>query len=335
MTRWLQTFVALASFIAGAVLHADGWMPFAIYEEQANQQTQHGSAAPPATVVQGTDAEADTTIHPKQPYDSLSQAPQLNATSTPAVPALPTIVGNAQDGPVGQMSSTPRVEPDGDFTQAGPRTGTDFTDPITAEMKRGIAELPTISSNAETPYGDATYQRHIHELQSRIAADEKRADEAIGGPEHDRPTQYAYKPETKEVMVNGEKIASDFETWKRAANMPADKILPMSVNAIEEDGYIPMTQDQFQAYIHRVEVKQQKERDRWLGIAFGAVILIPFLAWVRKNLARHVKATAARVDPAAAATAGAVTLLGLTILYRLAWAAVPFAALWWIWVHRH
>jgi GGDEF domain-containing protein len=132
----------------------------------------------------------------------------------------------------------------------------DWNDPIAQAMQSRATDVPAPNFQGGTPAGDAVYQQQLQQFQPATPLPSSGG--AMGGPaDQDRPTLYGYNPQTHEVLVNGQKIGRDFSAWSAAANLPADQIRPMSVNAISQDGFIPLSQDQFKSFLQGIDQNAQ------------------------------------------------------------------------------
>jgi GGDEF domain-containing protein len=134
----------------------------------------------------------------------------------------------------------------------------DWNDPIAQAMAQRASDVPAPNFQGGTPAGDAQAQQNQQQFQPSASASVSVSGGAMGTPsDQDRPTLYGYNPQTHEVLVNGQKIGRDFSAWSAAANLPPDQIKPMSVNAISQDGFIPLSQDQFKAFIQGIDQNAQ------------------------------------------------------------------------------
>lgn len=140
----------------------------------------------------------------------------------------------------------------------------EWNDPVAQAMQSRAADVPAPNFSLGTPASDAAAQQSMQDFQPPAAAPAQGG--AMGSSaDQDRPTQYGYNPQTHEVLVNGQKVGRDFSAWAAAANLPVEQLHPMSVSAISQDGFIPLSQDQFKTFIQGID---QTAQSRGLGNIF-------------------------------------------------------------------
>lgn len=206
-----------------------------------------------------------------------------------------------------------------------------WTDPVTQALQASAASVPMTTTFHSTA-SDKQLQQSLQDLARIYGA----MDISKGGSGPlpvgaDKPVYLGYNPATDTVLVNGQKVPRNLDEWVAIAAMPQDSLRAMSQRALMEDGFLPITQDKFRGFMQRIERTRQQKRDRWVFIGAGIFVALVGLAWARKQLSERFKAP---FDSGGVINAGVATLLFFTMLYRLAWFAVPFALLWWIWAHR-
>ncbi|WP_267226594.1 hypothetical protein [Dyella silvae] len=102
--------------------------------------------------------------------------------------------------------------------------------------------------------------------------------------------------------------------------------------------YLPLARSPLVGWVNDRLREREKERELWVESAAAIAALLGLGYWARRRLA-ELKASGAELFSGASTApiiaSGVWVLLGLRVLNSLAWFAVPFAFIYFVWRHTH
>ncbi|WP_157599235.1 hypothetical protein [Rhodanobacter sp. Root179] len=207
-----------------------------------------------------------------------------------------------------------------------------------------FASQPSIASNYQaypepgnfkTTNSDAEFSRQMAGIQRKAEETRAALESSRQQSTQLRTYPFGYNSDTKEIFYDGQSELLTEDVAEQALDLPPKTQEMLSDHELFLRGFLPLERNQLQAWLNRAREQRQHQRDLWIAGSIGLLLVLLALRWAKRELPRHVSYLRSRVDKEAAAKGSIVVILTITVLYRLAWVAVPFAILYWLWVHRH